>query len=330
MVRRKKRKRFKAWRLVALLLVAVLSIYVFESFSGFEDHHSFESQRSEENDNGGIASPPTFAEAEDAVVQMPSDLLYSSNAILVGLKDHTVLMRKGEAERIYPASLTKIMTAIVAMENLPDLQEKIKLSDSMFDRLYAANASMAGFRPGEEVHAIDLLYGALLPSGAECCIGLAERIAGSEQGFAELMNRKAADLGMTDTHFTNTTGLHDENHYSTVKDLAVLLAYALENSGFRDIFTSSHHSAQPTNKHPDGITFSSTMFTNLETPSIPEGKILGGKTGYTGKAGLCLASLAEIKGTEYVLVTAGAEGSNLTEPFHIIDAVETYCSVAAQ
>ena len=260
-------------------------------------------------------------------VSIPSDSLQSTHAILIRLDDHTVMMEKKSEEKIYPASLTKIMTAIVAIENLPNLQEKVKLSNSMFKNLYSANASMAGFQADEKVRAIDLLYGVMLPSGAECCIGLADEIAGSEQKFTGLMNQKAADLGMNNTHFENTTGLHDEDHYTTVKDLAILLNHALENDTFREIFTSSRHTSQSTNKHPDGITFYSTMFKNLDTPNVMDGKILGGKTGYTDMAGLCLATLAKVGEEEYILITAGAKGDNRSEQFNISDALTVYNSL---
>nr|WP_256311448.1 D-alanyl-D-alanine carboxypeptidase [Tissierella carlieri] len=260
-------------------------------------------------------------------VSIPSDSLQSTHAILIRLDDNTVMMEKKSEERIYPASLTKIMTAIVAIENLPDLKEEIKLTNSTFEGLYEANASMAGFQAHENVRAIDLLYGVMLPSGAECCIGLADEIAGSEQKFAEMMNQKAVDLGMNNTHFENTTGLHDEDHYTTVKDLAILLNHALENDTFREIFTSSRHTSQSTNKHPDGITFYSTMFKNLDTPNVMDGKILGGKTGYTDMAGLCLASLAKVGEEEYILITAGAKGDNRSEQFNISDALTVYNSL---
>ena len=116
---------------------------------------------------------------------------------------------------------------------------------------------------------------------------------------------KAADLGMNNSHFENTTGLNDENHYTTVKDLAILLSYSLQNDTFWEIFTSSRHSTQPTNKHPGGITFYSTMFEKLSDPSIIGGTILGGKTGYTDEASLCLASLVREGKQEYILITAG-------------------------
>lgn len=256
-----------------------------------------------------------------------SDRLNSPNVILVRLKDSAVLMQKNSREKIYPASLTKIMTAIVAIENMPDLQEKIKLSGSMFKNLYKDDASMAGFKPGEQVRAIDLLYGVMLPSGAECCIGVADHVAGSEHNFVKLMNKKAEELGMHNTHFENATGLHNENHYTTVRDLAKVLSYALKNDTFREIFTSSRHATQPTNKHHSGITFYSTMFKKLNDSSIAGGKILGGKTGYTDEAGLCLASLAEEGGQEYILVTTGASGNHESDQYNIIDAQTVYNSL---
>jgi serine-type D-Ala-D-Ala carboxypeptidase (penicillin-binding protein 5/6) len=270
---------------------------------------------------------PTSKIEPDPSVSIAFDKLNSPNAILIHLKDHTILMQKNSEEKVYPASLTKMMTAIVAIENLPDLKGKIKLTNSTFQGLYEADASMAGFQPDERVRAIDLLYGVMLPSGAECCNGLADQIAGSEQNFVKLMNQKAADLGMDNTHFENTTGLHNENHYTTVKDLAILLSYALQNDTFREIFTSSSHSTPATNKHPGGITFYSTMFEKLNNQNIIDGEILGGKTGYTDEAGLCLASLAKVGKQEYIMVTAGAKGDHHSEQFNITDALAVYSSI---
>lgn len=186
---------------------------------------------------------------------------------------------------------------------------------------------MAGFLPGEQVRAIDLLYGAMLPSGAECCIALADHIAGSERDFVKLMNQKAEAIGMNNTHFENATGLHDENHYTTVEDLAVLLMNALRNDTFRKIFTTFRHSTPPTDKHPDGITFYNTMYERLDDQNIIDGQILGGKTGYTDKAGLCLASLAKVGMQEYILITAGAKGNHDSEQYNITDALAVYNSI---
>lgn len=250
--------------------------------------------------------------------------LYSSNAILLDLSDKQVLMERNSEDKIYPASLTKIMTAVVVIDTVSDLNETMNLSSDIFPELYASKASMAGFLPNEKVKIIDLLYGVLLPSGAECCIGLANEIAGSEKNFVKMMNEKAVKLGMTNTHFSNSTGLQDSQHYTTVKDIAVLLQYALQKDVFREIYTSTRYSTKPTNLHPDGITFSSTMFKYMDHTDIAGGKILGGKTGYTEEAGLCLASLAVVDGKEYALITAGASGNHQTKQFHILDAFNVY------
>ena len=126
---------------------------------------------------------------------------------------------------------------------------------------------------------------------------------------------------MTGTHFSSISGLHREDHYSTAKDIALLLRYAIKNDTFREIIESPYHSTSGTNIHPDGITFYSTMFKNLSDTSVIDGEIKGGKTGYTSQAGHCLASFAEIDGVEYILVTAGAPGTG--NP-HIDDAVKLY------
>lgn len=257
-------------------------------------------------------------------IQLDAKELVSSNAKLVRLSDHKVLFDKNSEDIIYPASLTKIMTAIVAIEHLTNLNQTIELSSDMFQTLYKEDASLAGFLPGETVRAIDLLYGVLLPSGAECCIGLSEYIAGSEDNFVALMNEKAKNLEMNQTHFVNSTGLNDPDHYTTVSDLVKLLEYALDNDTFRDIFTSSRHSTDTTSLHPDGITFNSTLFKNIDSPDFKDGSILGGKTGYTSEAGLCLASLAAKDNTEYILVTAGAKGDHNTEQYNITDALYAY------
>lgn len=244
----------------------------------------------------------------------------STHAILIQAKSGRTVGQTDADEVVYPASLTKIMTAIVAIENLTDLNQEITLDPSIFPELYARDATRAGFEPGETVRAIDLLYGVILPSGAECCIGLADAISGSEEGFVELMNQKAERLGMKNTHFCDTTGLHDPDHYSSCRDMAFLLRYAISNNTFREIIESHWHSTPATNIHPDGITFYSSMFKGLSDSSVTGGEILGGKTGFTNDAGLCLASFAEIDGREYILVTTGANVNGA----HIQDAVTIY------
>ena len=256
-----------------------------------------------------------------AVRELDITGINSSYAVLMQADSGKVIGDINGETQMYPASMTKIMTAIVAIENLKDLNQEITLTNEMVADLYAQDATQAGFQPGETVQAIDLLYGVMLPSGAECCIALADTIAGSEAGFVELMNQKAEKLGLENTHFCNTTGLHADDHYSSAKDIADLLRYALKNRTFREIIESPYHSTPGTNVHPDGITFYSTMFKNLSDTEVIDGQIMGGKTGFTSEAGCCLASFAEIDDIEYILVTAGAYQAGTP---HIDDAVKLY------
>lgn len=313
---RKKRKKNRGI-LIFSFFIAIFAFYFFipshKNFISFhEDHNPSLSELFQQTKNK--LSP----------INRFRNHLYSSNAILLNNTTGKILMEKKSEEKIYPASLTKIMSAIVVIEHITDLQKTIVLQPEMFHSLYAEDASMAGFQPNEKVSVMDLLYGALLPSGAEATIGLANYVSSSETEFVQLMNDKARELGMKHTHFTNATGLHDVNHYSSVRDIAKLLQYSLNNEVFRKIFTTERYSVSPTNQHPNGFTFENSMFKNIESNEFSSREIIGGKTGYTEEAGLCLASLAKKEGEEYILVTAGARGDHKTKQFNLLDALTVY------
>lgn len=158
---------------------------------------------------------------------------------------------------------------------------------------------------------------------------LAQLVSGSEENFAALMNQKAAELGMKNTHFTNATGLTDTEHYSSAADMAKLLQAALHNTTFRTIFTTEHYTTTATAQHPEGVSLTSTLLGKLDGTELPTGtRIEGGKTGYTAAAGLCLASLATVNGKEYILVTLAAPGDHGTEQYNIRDAVHVYRKLA--
>ena len=271
----------------------------------------------------------------EAVMQAPMDLvalltgdplqrISSRNALLMDLQSGEILARKNADERRAPASLTKMMTILLAVEALPDLQQPVTLPEDIYPQLYAEDASMAGFQPGETVTVQDLLYGAMLPSGAECCEALARQVSGSEEVFVALMNQKAQELGMPRTHFNNTTGLPEAGHVSTAEVLAVLLQAALQNETFRTLFITAQYTTTPTEQHPDGLTLHSTLLSKLNGGELANGQILGGKTGYASEAGLCLASLAQVNGKEYILITLGAPGNHATEQTNLSDAIRVY------
>lgn len=265
-------------------------------------------------------------EKEEAIPKLQVDLgsLYSENAILIDEKTGKTIAEKNSTKQIYPASLTKIMTVLIGAENLKDLQKEVTIPAEIQGALIENHASVAGFEMGEKVKAEDLLYGAILSSGADCCMTIAREVAGTEEEYLKLMNKKAEELGLKHTHFADVSGFHHEDNYSTVEDLAKLLREALQNKEFYKVFTTDTYTTTATKEHPDGIELKSTLYKNLDTMEVTGGKILGGKTGYTDAAGLCLASLAEINGRKYVLVTAKADGNLFTEGFHVTDAVKVY------
>lgn len=253
----------------------------------------------------------------------------SRHAILLDAQSGQVLAQKRADERTAPASLTKMMTILLAIETEPDLDKQVTLPEGIFPALQIERASMAGFAPGETVTVRDLLYGAMLPSGAECCETLARLVSGSEENFAALMNQKAAELGMKNTHFTNPTGLTDTEHYSSAADMAKLLQAALHCSvQLAQQCASQRNALRVLRSRCGGVVLRSKNGAKGRIV-YPEGaKIEGGKTGYTAAAGLCLASLATVNGKEYILVTLAAPGDHGTEQYNIRDAVQVYRKLA--
>lgn len=273
---------------------------------------------------GGMFLYKNIGQGSAPDIQVDLESLDSPYAVMIDSATGTVIGSKRGDEVIYPASMTKILTVLTAIEHIDDLDKTIQMSYDYYDALYAADASRAGFEPGEDAVIRDLLYGALLPSGAECCMELAVQAAGSESAFADLMNQKVQELGLRQSHFTNCTGLHDDQQYSTTYEIGLILQAALKNKTFREVFTTHSYTVGATNVHPDGFTFQSSMFKNMQSPTVINGEIKGGKTGFTQAAGYCLASMAEIGGREYIQVTAGWAENPRTSQYHVNDAFLGY------
>ncbi len=316
----------------ALLIVILAAVFVIFFIFKFNDEKPIGEVRSNESSSENSAVPAdVIVDVTESTTEPSPELkfsefeLYSNNVLLTDIEGN-ILYEKNSDERFYPASLTKIMTVIVALENLDDLDYSVQIPGYIYEYIAAEDASTAGFEAYDTVTVEDLLYGAILSSGAECCLTLADMISGTEYDFAALMNDKAEELGMDNTNFTNCTGLHNYDHYSTAEDISVLLRYALQNSEFRRIFTRDSYYTE-TQYNPYGIVLNSTMFSFVEDGYYPF-ELLGGKTGYTQEAGLCLASAAEINEKEYIRVTAGADGSHMTDPYHIEDAMTVYGRLA--
>lgn len=242
----------------------------------------------------------------------------SKNAILYNMNDNEILFEKDSEKEIPIASLTKIMTTIVAIENIKNIDETVIIPKEGLEGLVEANASVAGFKLNESVTYEDLLYGSLLPSGADATQTLAYYISGGIEEYVELMNKKAKELNLNHTHFSDVTGLDDKNNYSSVKDISTLLKYALNNNTFKKIFTTTSYITS--NKR---LKLESTLLYYTNTYKLNNKYIYGSKTGFTDIAGLCLASIAQYDGIEYLLVTAGAP-SETRYPYHFIDAFNIY------
>lgn len=232
----------------------------------------------------------------------------SDYAYLIDWETGQVLYDKDSDAQIYPASMTKMMTTILAIENLPDLSQTVLITEEMLAGLDEANASQAGFKAGDEPTVLDLLYGDMLPSGADCSRALAFTIAGSEEAFVEMMNQKAQELGMANTHFVNTTGLHDDSHYSTCQDIATLMKYCIQNDLFVQLISTADYTSTPVEHYPDGLGMKSTVFYYINNPEqeinfeIPG--FIGGKSGFTLQGEYCLASIASFNSMNLMLITA--------------------------
>lgn len=244
-------------------------------------------------------------------------------AILTETATGTVLACRLADERIYPASMTKVMTLIVACTRLTqaDLSATVTVTSAMVEEAYRAGASRAGFVGGETVSVKDLLYGIALPSGADATAALAAYLGGNEARFVVWMNEMADALGMKNTHFVNTSGLHDKDHYSTARDVATMMAYAMDIPLCRQLLGARTYTTTPTPQNPEGITFYSTTFSRMSTTQFGAVEVAAGKTGYTEEARFCLVSYAvRPDGRGYILVTAG--GSTRYTP--VTDAAALY------
>lgn len=250
--------------------------------------------------------------------------LYSGYALLYDLSNDKVLYSLNSDVTAPPASLTKMMTVYTALLYIDDISDEITVKYEDLAGLYEANASMAGLQERDTVPIVDLLYCTMLPSGADAANTLARAACGSVDKFLIKMNETASSLEMYDSHFENVTGLDSDEHFTTANDLLKLMKAALKNDIFRKVICTDEYVTVPTSYYPDGIRLFSTLSTKFSAMELDRGPIIGGKTGYTENAGLCLASLASIDGHEYLLITMGAEGDGKSPQTNLLDALYLY------
>lgn len=218
---------------------------------------------------------------------------------LYNMNENMLIYSKNDTKKTSIASLTKMMTTLVAIENIDDLEKVVTIKESDFDG--TVGYSKAGFSVGDKVTYLDLLYGIILPSGADAVNAIVNNTLGYNS-FIKKMNETAKKIGMNDTSFSNPIGKDDENNYSTSSDLAKLLKYALKNETFKKVFTTKSY------KTSNGINLESTV--NSYKSILNTSEIFGAKSGFTKNAGRCLASITTLNGVDYLLVVINSSTSS--------------------
>lgn len=257
---------------------------------------------------GGKSKEPVFyAQADDNTIGSVGDCV-SENVVFIDVESGRILAQKDAKMRISPASMTKILTILVAAEHITDADDTFEITTDITDYSFVNRCSNAGFEIGERVTVNDLFYGTILPSGADAAVGLAKYAAGSQEEFVKLMNEKLAELGLAETsHFTNCVGIHEENHYSTVYDMAVILKAAYDNPFCREVLSKHIYTTSFTPEHPEGLTLSNLFLRRIEDRDT-HGEVLCAKTGYVDQSGNCAASLSVGNdGRLYICVSAHSQ-----------------------
>ena len=259
----------------------------------------------------------TPASASDIV----SEEIISENAVLIDVDKAEVVAKRGADVRLCPASMTKILTILVAAEHVTNLDDTFTITRDITDYTFSNGCSIVGFEVDEVVTVRDLMYGTILPSGADAGIALATYVAGSHEAFVDMMNAKLDELGLSDTaHFTNCVGIYDEDHYCTLTDMAMIMKAAVENDLAREVLSAHKYETSKTEQHPDGIIISNWFLRRIEDKETG-GTVQCAKTGFVNQSGSCAASYTvSNSGGHYICVTANAWSSWRC----IYDQVEIY------
>ena len=246
-----------------------------------------------------------YAETTDATEGFPQSVA-SQYGIVIDINNSTVLAARDGKTRINPASMTKIMTVLVAAESIAEdaLEDDFTVTPEINYYSYSHGCSAVGFADNETVKVKDLFYGTILPSGGDAAVSLATYVAGSQEDFVALMNKKLETLGLSETaHFTNCVGLFDNDHYCTCYDMAMILRAAIANPLCKEVLSTRTYTTTPTELHPNGIEISNWFLRRSEDKPIG-GTIMCAKTGYVKESGNCAASYAtDNNGRDIIVVT---------------------------
>lgn len=255
-----------------------------------------------------------------AAAEWPSGISISADGgILMDINSGAVLFEKNSHEAYYPASITKILTALIVIENC-GLDETVTFSNTAVNTL-EPNSSILGARAGDTLSVRDCLYALLLQSANEVANALAEHCAGSMDAFAEKMNEKAAELGCTDSHFANPSGLNDPNHYVSAYDMALIAKAAFSNPTFVEVDSTTYYDvpAGKLKQYPDGWRYYAHHRMLRRNDSLYYDGVIGGKTGYTSLAGNTLVTCAERDGMKLVAVVLNGHQTHYSDTKALFD-----------
>ena len=265
-----------------------------------------------ENKNAAAAAVDYSFKAPENIAEIPEEV-GSSYALLVDVDSGTIVAGRDYDTEMNPASMTKILTLLVAVENI-DLSrldtDTAEITQEISNYVWQNQMSQVGWQIGDTPTIRSLLYGTILPSGADAAQALAIYTAGSEEEFVDLMNKKLADLGISDSaHFTNAVGAYDEDHYCTALDMATILRAAIDNELCREVLSCHYYEVPPSGgEDSDAIGISNWFLRRIEDKDT-HGEVVCAKTGYVGEAGFCCASFQESDdGGRYICVTADGAG----------------------
>ncbi|MBR1470654.1 MAG: D-alanyl-D-alanine carboxypeptidase [Lachnospiraceae bacterium] len=247
---------------------------------------------------------------DSATKSIWNEEVVSSYGVLIDLKDGHIVAQRNAEERMYPASMTKVMTILTAADYVTDPEDTFVMTQEITDYVFRHECSQVGYSVGEEMTVRELFFGTILPSGGDAAMALAYYTAGSVEAFAELMNKKAEELGIADVaHFTNPIGIHDPENYCTPISMAMIMKAALENDLCREALGAHIYTTAATEYHPDGIQISNWFLRRIEDKDT-HGVVLGAKTGFVNESGCCAVSYEQSDdGNEYICVTGKANTS---------------------
>ena len=293
---------------VTIILLLSFLVAFFAVFAN-QPSSSNDVETAETGNNITPAKKSNYVSKSAENVQMLGDIVDADNVILVEVGSNESIAEKSADSKIYPASMTKVMSLLVACEKLKNFNTRLTVEKKYIDYAYEVGGSQFGVKKGDVLSTQDLLYLTSYYSDTVAIMMLADHIAGSEEAFVKLMNAKAKAMGLKNTNFDNCTGLFSEDNYTTCREMAAIMAYALENSRCKELLTNINPYKITIDKKPIYTLWSPSWYREKfsSNPRLDTVTVIAGKTGYIPESGYCLVSCAKgtSSGKQYIEVVVG-------------------------